>query len=147
MYNNDTNSMKNVLLISPDFPKCYYKFAQAFKKNGCNVLVIGATPYNDLEQGLKESVTEYVQSYEMTNITKMIEMVGYLQNKYGHIDFLESNNEFWLRSDSILREWFSIDSGLYPNQLTEYQKKSSSANALVDFLVEARGIEPMTSRM
>lgn len=124
--------MKNVLLISPDFPKCYYKFAQAFKKNGCNVLAIGATPYEDLEQGLKESVTEYVQSYEMTNIGKMIDMIGYLENKYGHIEFLESNNEFWLRTDSILREWFSIDSGLYPNQLTEYQKKSSMKKAFIE---------------
>lgn len=123
--------MRNVLLISADFPVTYYQFAKAFKKNGCNVFVIGSTPYNDLHPELKAAVTEYVHSYEMTNIDKMSEIIGYLQNKYGPIDFLESNNEFWLRSDSILRERFGISSGIYPHQLDEYQKKSAMKKAFI----------------
>ena len=125
--------MKNVLLISADFPRTYYQFAKAFQKNGCNVFVIGGTPYYDLEPELKGSVTEYYQTYEMENIDKMCEIVQYFINKYGPIDFLESNNEYWLRSDSILRERFGISSGIYPHQLDDYQRKSS----MKQFFLEA----------
>ena len=117
--------MKNVILISADFPYTYYQFAKAFHKNGCNVFVIGSTPYYDLHPELKGSITEYYQTYEMENIDKMSEIVQYFVNKYGPIDFLESNNEYWLRSDSILRERFGISSGIYPHQLDDYQRKSS----------------------
>lgn len=124
--------MKNVLLISADFPVTYYQFAKAFKKNGCNVFVIGGTPYENLHQELKDSVTEYVQSNEMTNINRMSDIINYLQGKYGPIEFLESNNEFWLRNDSILRERFGISSGIYPHQLDDYQKKSSMKKAFIE---------------
>lgn len=123
--------IKNVILVSADFPVTYYQFAKAFKKNGCRVFVIGSTPYNDLHPELKANMDEYCHSWEMTNIDKMCEIVGYLQNKYGPIDFLESNNEFWLRSDSIIRERFGIRSGIYPSELDEYQKKSSMKKAFI----------------
>ena len=123
--------MKNVLLISADFPVTYYQFAKAFRKNGCNVFVIGSTPYDNLHPELKAAVTEYIHTYEMENIGAMEGIINYLQNKYGPIDFLESNNEYWLRSDSILREKFGISSGIYPSQLDEYQKKSSMKKAFI----------------
>ena len=116
--------IKNVVLISPDFPRPYYQFAKAFKQNGCNVLAIGSTPYNDLHPELKSSVTEYYQSYEMENIDRLCDIVGYFQNKYGKIDFVESNNEYWLKSDAQIRERFGIDSGLHPHELANYQSKS-----------------------
>ena len=125
--------MKNVLLISADFPSSYFQFAKAYKKNGCTVLVIGSTPYNELHPELKANVDEYVQSWDMENVDKMCEIVGYLQNKWGTIEYLESNNEYWLRNDSIIRERFGISSGIYPHQLDEYQKKSS----LKKFFLEA----------
>ena len=124
--------IKNVLLISADFPSSYYQFAKAFKNNGCNVFVIGSTPYGELHQELKNNITEYYQSFNMENIDAMSDAINYLINKYGQIDFLESNNEYWLRSDSILRERFGITSGLYPYQLDEYQKKSSMKKAFLN---------------
>ena len=51
--------IKNVILISADFPKPYYQFAKAFKNNGCNVLAIGGTQWNELLPELRENVTEY----------------------------------------------------------------------------------------
>lgn len=121
--------LKNVLLISADFPKIYYKFAQAFKKNGCNVFVIGSTPIDKIEPELKEAVTEYVFTLAMEDIKVMIELVGGLIKKYGPIDFIESNNEYWLKLDATLREWYGIKTGIYPNELQEYQKKSSMKKA------------------
>ena len=123
--------MKNVILISADFPKTYYQFAKAFKKNGCRVLVIGSTPYNELHPELIANVDEYYQTWEMENINKMFEIVGYFENKYGHIDFLESNNEYWLQSDAKIRERFGISSGLYPAELETYQRKSSMKKGFI----------------
>ena len=124
--------IKNVLLISADFPVSYYQFAKAFKNNGCNVFVIGSTPYENLHSELKNNVTEYYLAYNMENISVMYDAINYLINKYGPIDFLESNNEYWLRNDSILREHFGILSGIYPKQLDEYQRKSSMKKAFAD---------------
>ena len=117
--------MKNILLISADFPYTYYQFARAFKNNGMNVFVIGGTPYNEICDELKNNVTRYYQCGDMENLNSMINIVGCIINEYGPIDFLESNNEYWLRNDSILREWFGISSGIYPSQLDDYQRKSS----------------------
>lgn len=117
--------MRNVLLISADFPYTYYQFAKAFKDNGVNVFVIGGTPCDQLDNRLKENVTRYYYCGNMENINEMINIVGCIINEYGPIDFLESNNEYWLRNDSILRQWFNISSGIFPDQLDDYQKKSS----------------------
>ena len=116
--------MKNVILISADFPYTYWQFARAFKDNGANVFVIGGTPYHELTDQLKRSITRYYHCWDMQNIEWMKEIVGCIINEFGPIDYLESNNEFWLRNDSILREHFGIE-GLKPAQLDEYQKKSS----------------------
>ena len=133
--------MKNVILISADFPRTYYQFAKAFHNNGCNVLVIGSTPYNELHPELIANATEYYQSYEMENVDKLCEIVGYFQNKYGPIDFLESNNEYWLRNDSIVRERFGISSGIYPYQLDDLQRKSSMKKA---FMAAGAHVAPFT---
>ncbi len=127
-----TAMIKNVLLISADFPTSYCQFAEAFKKNGCCVLVIGSTPANGIEPKLRESVTEYVQCTEMENVSSMINTVDYLIKKYGPIDFLESNNEYWLHNDAILREWFDIESGIFPRQLEDYQRKSVMKKAFIE---------------
>ena len=110
----------------------YYQFAEAFKNNGCNVFVIGSTSYDNLHPELKNNMTEYYLESQMENLDRMYNAVNYFINKYGPIDFLESNNEYWLRNDSIIREHFGISSGLYPHQLDEYQRKSSMKKAFID---------------
>lgn len=116
--------MKNFVLISPHFPETYYQFAQALKDNGFNVLGIGDCPYNQLNQNLKNALTEYYGCWGMDNFENEIKAVQYFQDKYGHIDYLESNNEFWLRRDASLREWFNIDTGIRGDQINVYQHKS-----------------------
>ena len=54
----------------------------------------------------------------------LINSVDYIIKKYGKIDFLESNNEFWLENDATLREWFSIDSGIYRSDILKFKAKS-----------------------
>ena len=116
--------MKNFVLISPNFPETYYQFAKALRKDGFRVLGVGDQPYDQLKPELKESLHEYYKVNNLDNWDEEKEAVGYFERKYGHIDFLESNNEYWLRKDARLRDLFSIDTGLKEVDLDMYQRKS-----------------------
>ncbi len=98
----------NFIFISPAFPKNYYNFCDRLKKNGVNVLGIGDTPYNELEGNVKDSLTEYYKVLSLENYDEVYRAVAFFAFKYGKIDFLESNNEYWLRQDARLRTDFNI---------------------------------------
>ena len=117
-------NMKNFVLISPNFPETYYQFALALRNVGFRVLGIGDQPYNELRPELREGLYEYYYVNNLDDFNQEKEAVGYFERKYGHIDFLESNNEYWLRKDSILRDLFWIDTGLREKDLDTYQRKS-----------------------
>ena len=118
------NKIKNFIMISPNFPITYYKFAEALKKRDINVIGIGDAFYDELAPELKENLVEYIQCYNLNNRHDLINIVGNLKNKYGNIDFLESNNEYWLENDATLREWFGISSGIYASEILKYKAKS-----------------------
>lgn len=88
------------------------------------MLGVGDQPYNELNPALRDALTEYYKVSNLDNFDEEKAAVGYFERKYGHIDFLESNNEYWLRKDSILRDLFSIDTGLHSSELDDYQRKS-----------------------
>ena len=113
----------NFVFISPNFPERYYKFTEALKRVGFNVLGIGDCPYNNLHPRTRNSLTEYYACWQMENIYSKEEALRYFENKYGHIDYLESNNEYWLESDSHLREKFNITTGQYPQDMLKIQSK------------------------
>jgi hypothetical protein len=98
----------NFIFISPAFPTNYFNFCDRLKRNGVNVLGIGDTPYHELKDEVKNSLTEYYKVNNLENYDEMYGAVSYFQYKYGKIDFLESNNEYWLRQDARLREAFNI---------------------------------------
>lgn len=114
----------NFLFISPNFPIVYSKFVSSLKRRGFNVFGIGDSPYWDLNQELKLNLTEYFCVTDMRDINKMTTAIKYFETKYGHIDYLESNNEYWLMSDAVLREKFNISTGLYPKDMDRIKKKS-----------------------
>ena len=116
--------MKNFVFISPHFPETYYRFVEALKKNGFRVLGVADTPYENLPQSLKENLTEYYRCYNMENFDEEINALRYFEGKYGHIDYLESNNEYWLERDARLRDIFHIDTGVGYEQIQMYQHKS-----------------------
>ncbi len=49
----------NFIFISPNFPRTSSFFCDRLHRNGVNVLGIGEAPYDSLENGLKEALTEY----------------------------------------------------------------------------------------
>jgi len=116
--------MKNFVFISPQFPSTYYRFCKALKENGFRVLGIGDSNYWELSSELKESLDEYYQCYDMDNFDNEVNAVRYFEGKYGHIDYLESNNEYWLDRDAKLRQIFSIDTGIIGDEIDLYQHKS-----------------------
>ena len=114
----------NFIFISPNFPDIYSHFVKALKERGITVLGIGDTPYDKLNNELKDNLTEYCFVSNLANLDWMKNTVSYLKNKYGPIDYLESNNEFWLENDAKLREFADVINGLRPKDMEVIKFKS-----------------------
>ena len=120
----DEREKKVYVMISPNFPDNYYKFAKELKNRGLVVLGIGDAFPTEIKPILRDNLTEYVQCYNMKDVSQMIQIIQNFKNKYGRIDFIESNNEYWLEEDSTLREWFNIPNGLFHRDIMKYKAKS-----------------------
>ncbi len=103
--------MKNFIFISPNFPMTYWRFCRELKNNGMRVLGIGDCPYEDLMQELKDALDEYYKVSCLENYDEVFKAVAFFTYKYGKIDWLESNNEYWLTRDARLRTEFNITTG------------------------------------
>ena len=91
--------------------------------NGVNVLGIGDAPYDSLDFMLQGALTEYYRVDNMENYADMYRAVAFFCFKYGKIDGLESNNEYWLEQDARLREDFNIP-GMRPETISLIRHKS-----------------------
>ena len=116
--------MKNVIFISPNFPTNYWQFCRELKKNGMNVLGIGDQPYDELSQNLKDSLNEYYKVGNLENEDEVYRAVAFFIFKHGRIDWLESNNEYWLERDAKLRTDFNITSGFQVQDIPHIKFKS-----------------------
>ncbi|MDY4182620.1 MAG: carbamoylphosphate synthase large subunit [Pseudoflavonifractor sp.] len=116
--------MKNVVFISPNFPTNYWQFCRELKNNGMNVLGIGDQPYDELGGGLKDSLTEYYKVGSLEDYDQVYRAVAFFIFKYGRIDWLESNNEYWLEQDARLRTDFHITSGFQTSDMPRIKYKS-----------------------
>lgn len=124
--------MKNFIFISPNFPTVYYKFIIALKNKGFNVLGIGDGPYYSLLDELKQNITEYYYVQSLSNFESVKEAVRFFKEKYGEIEYLESNNEFWLMQDAKLREIFDVKYGLRPNEMEHIKYKSKMKECFIN---------------
>ena len=117
--------MKNFVFISPNFPTNYWLFCRELKNNGLNVLGIGDQPYDELSQELKDSLNEYYKVDSLENYESVYRAVAFFIFKYGRIDWLESNNEYWLERDAQLRTDFHITSGFQAEDMRRVKFKSA----------------------
>ena len=117
--------MKNFVFISPNFPLTYWKFCAELKKNGMRVLGIGDSPYGDLPQELKNALHEYYKVSNLENYDEVFKAVAFFSFKYGKIDWLESNNEYWLMQDARLRTEFNISTGPKLDEMDKIKFKSA----------------------
>lgn len=147
--------MKNFVFISPNFPMTYWKFCRELRNNGIRVLGIGDSPYDDLMQELKDSLHEYYKVSSLENYDEVFRAVAFFTFKYGKIDWLESNNEYWLMQDAALRTEFNITTGpknddidkiKYKSVMKKYYAKAGLPTAryhLVEGLEDALGFAHM----
>ena len=142
--------MKNFVFISPNFPEAYWHFCRELRDNGLRVLGIGDCPYDQLKQELRDSLHEYYKVSNLESYDEVFRAVAFFTYKYGKIDWLESNNEYWLERDAKLRTEFHITSGFqqedmervkYKSAMKAYYKKAGLPTAryhLVDTFEKAR---------
>ncbi|MBR5569968.1 MAG: ATP-grasp domain-containing protein [Oscillospiraceae bacterium] len=117
--------MKNFVFISPNFPDSYWKFCAELKNNGLRVLGIGDCPYEQLKQELRDSLNEYYKVDSLENYEEVFRAVAFFTYKYGKIDWLESNNEYWLERDAKLRTEFHITTGFQEEEMRSVKCKSA----------------------
>ena len=117
--------MKNFIFISPNFPVIYWKFCAELKNNGLRVLGIGDCPFDELKQELRDSLHEYYKVGDLENYDEVFRAVAFFTYKYGKIDWLESNNEYWLERDAKLRTEFHITTGFMNGDIDRMKYKSA----------------------
>ena len=116
--------MKNFIFISPNFPENYWRFCRHLRNNGFNVLGIGDCEYFNLLPELKQSLTEYYKVSSLENYDEVFRAVAFFTFRYGKIDWLESNNEYWLERDACLRTEFNINTGFKEGDMSKVKFKS-----------------------
>ncbi len=98
----------NLVFLSPNFPPNYHLFCVRLKDMGVNVLGIADAPYEELNDELKSSLTEYYKVDNMEDYDQVLKAVGFFTHKYGKIDRVESHNEHWLETEAKLRSDFNM---------------------------------------
>ena len=148
--------MKNFVFISPNFPESYWKFCAELKNNGLRVLGIGDCPYDNLLPELRSSLHEYYKVSSLENYDEVFRAVAFFTYKYGKIDWLESNNEYWLEQDARLRTDFNITSGFhyadmdrikYKSKMKEYYKKAGIPTARYHLVGDMKGCKAFLKKV
>ena len=114
----------NFIFISPHFPHTYWEFCNRLKQNGVNVLAIADAPYESISAELKAALTEYYRVDSLEDYDQVYRGVAYLTFKYGKIDWIESNNEYWLEQDAHLRTDFNVTTGIDFEHILRIKEKS-----------------------
>ena len=115
----------NFVFVSPQFPTSYWIFCNRLKQRGVTVLGLSDAPYDSLPEQVKNSLTEYYRVDSMEDYDQMVRALGYFTHQYGKIDWLESNNEYWLTQDARLRTDFNITTGMKSDQVANVRRKSA----------------------
>ena len=114
----------NFIFLSPNFPKTYYHFTQCLRNNGVTTLGIGDEPYDQLSQECRDSLVEYYKVSSLENYDEVYRAVAFFAFKYGRLDWLETNNEYWLLRDAQLRTDFNVTTGLQNQNIDGIKFKS-----------------------
>ena len=121
---NKTYSFMNVVFISPHFPQTYWHFCAGLRANGVNVLGIADTNYENLPWELRQNLSDYYKVHNLENYDEVYRAVAFYAHRYGKIDWIESNNEYWLEQDARLRTDFNVTTGIKNDQVAAIRNKS-----------------------
>lgn len=115
----------NFVFISPNFPENFRNFCDRLNANGVNVLGVGDASYDSLSDTLKAALTEYYKVDSMEDYSQVYRAVAFFAYKHGRIDWIESNNEYWLELDAKLRRDFNVTTGVMPEDLALWKSKAA----------------------
>ena len=121
---NTSYSFMNLIFISPHFPQTYWHFCAGAKRNGINVLGIADTNYENLPWDLRQNLTDYYKVNNLEDYNEVFRAVAWFAHKYGKIDWIESNNEYWLEQDARLRTDFNVTTGIQSDRVAAIRNKS-----------------------
>ncbi len=121
---NKTYSFMNLIFISPHFPQTYWHFCAGAKANGVNVLGIADTNYENLPLELRQNLDDYYKVDNLEDYDQMYRAVAWFAHKWGKIDWIESNNEYWLEQDARLRTDFNVTTGIQTDHIAAIKNKS-----------------------
>ena len=136
----------NFVFISPNFPEAYRWFCIRLRENGVNVLGVGDASYEELHPDLKAALTEYYRVDSLEDYDQMVRALGHFTGEYGKIDWVESNNKYWLELDAALRTDFNITTGLKADEIVKYKSKRLMKEYFRDAGVPAARFAPVTTR-
>ena len=115
----------NFIFISPNFPQTYWNFCDRLRHRGVTVLGIGDAPYESLSPELKASLSDYYRVESLKDYDQTYRAVAWFAHRYGKIDWLESNNEYWLETDARLRTDFYITTGVQLQGIGRFKSKAA----------------------
>ena len=121
---NKSYSFMNFIFISPHFPQTYWQFCAGLRANGVNVLGIADTNYENLSWELRQNLTDYYKVHNLESYEEMYRAVAFYAHRYGKIDWIESNNEYWLEQDAHLRTDFNVTTGIQNDHIAAIKNKS-----------------------
>ncbi len=114
----------NVIFISPHFPHHFYQFCDRLKRLGVNVLGIGDCAYDSISENCRSSLTEYYRVDSLEDYEQVYRATAYFIFRYGPIDYIDSQNEYWLELEAKLRTDFHILTGYHTDDLDGVKRKS-----------------------
>ena len=121
---NQVYTFMNVIFISPHFPQTYSHFCAGLRADGANVLGIADAPWHELGDELRGALTDYYQVNNLEDYEEVYRAVAWFAHKYGRIDWIESNNEYWLEQDARLRTDFNVTTGIKSDRIAAFRNKS-----------------------
>lgn len=113
----------NFVFLSPHFPPNYYHFCEHLNYLGVTVLGLADEPYAALRPELRNALREYYLVRDMHNYDELLRALGFFTHRYGKIDRLDSQNEYWLETEAALRTDFNIF-GLRNDSIMKVKRKS-----------------------
>jgi len=116
-------SVMNVIFLSPHFPRQFHLFCAALKRLGVTVIGIGDNPWQNLEEPVRSSLTDYYHVRNMDDYEQLYRAVALIINRHGRVSRIESLNEYWLAVEARLRTDFNIE-GIQIDRIEDMNLKS-----------------------
>ena len=113
----------NFVFLSPHFPANYRFFCRSLKAAGFNVLGIADADFGELHPELAADLAWYCRVGDMHNLGELRQACRFFTEKFGHIDRLDSLNEYWLETEAALRTEFGVF-GIHSDTIADVRRKS-----------------------